>query len=369
MVLMPHSTEVDAWASKTSGDDKPTIHKRLISTHVTLTGIRWWDHYEDFHTRLDGLHEDAPNRDFLFPQPNREMTGYYLKPCPNHMALKLLRQILDEMETKFNVPLNPEPSKIYLSTLRVQGPDAALQCGITTDHRQQMAEWATESMTNRYHRNRRELLHGIWQQIYAHFVDESNRYNPGTHPESLYGGKTGISKPDLLRTPERRNLRETKHSGNPPRAARRVRHTDGTTPWETKLDDHYVVWPLGDTPGLKTHWTLAVDYRDGEYRTVAPCGWDYPLAEMEILDNKAKYYSRINDIRPCKHCWEHVTAPLGWEVPDLVTTLDGSDEDSADSAGHEDSDHGIDSDEDAYCIPVAGPTGDLLEDEEEEEEE
>ena len=74
---------------------------------------------------------------------------------------------------------------------------------------------------------------------------------------------------------------------------------------------------------------------------------------MEILDNKAKYYSRVDDVRPRLNCWEHVTAPQGWTVPDLITILNDSDDDSADSVDHNDADPEPDTDEDAFLLPEA----------------
>ncbi len=66
---------MDSWASKTHVPDKAEKHKRLIATHISLPGIRWWGHYEEFHKRLDAISDEAPNRGFLFPYPNKEMTG------------------------------------------------------------------------------------------------------------------------------------------------------------------------------------------------------------------------------------------------------------------------------------------------------
>jgi hypothetical protein len=356
MYHMEHSTEVDTWSTKTTGTDKAKVQKRFIATHLSLTPeVNWWEHYKEFHNMLDKLHEDAPKRDFLFPTPNKELTGYFLRPCPNSKALNLLRQVLEEMELHFNKEMDPRPGKIFLSTLRVQGPDEALQCGISTDHRKQMAEWSTETMTNVYHRNRRTLLLGIWKQIHGHFIDRSNQYNPGTHPESLYGGNTGIPKPDEATDQQgaKQGRRiKTSDTTKAPKATRRAPALLDPTPWECKLTTHYLAHPLLRSSGLHTHWVTIKSHDDQRDTTILPCNWKYPRREMDIITNKAQYDNRVDDMQPCEHCWGILTAPLDWTVPDKTTDLQDSGDDSADSADHVDSDMEPDSDVEAYTIPL-----------------
>ena len=80
------------------------------------------------------------------------------------------------------------------------------------------------------------------------------------------------------------------------------------------------------------------------------------MNEYEIVDNKSQYYSRVDHMRPCLDCWQHMTAPPEWTVPDLLPVLEHSDDDSADSVQHVDSDHVPDTDEDEWILPTYAHT-------------
>ena len=67
------------------------------------------------------------------------------------------------MGEKYNVKLRPSLGQTYLGTMRVQGPDEALQCGIGSDKRRWMGDCSSERMTNVYARNKREILTQIWR--------------------------------------------------------------------------------------------------------------------------------------------------------------------------------------------------------------
>jgi hypothetical protein len=216
-------------------------------------------------------------------------------------------------------------------------------------------------MTDRYVRNRRTVLRTIWTAIKKEYGDENGNYKPGTHPESLYGGDTLIPKPEDAHTPVERVLRTPTHTGKPPVATTRAKQTifapgDEPTPWDTKLTDYLVIYPNEKSKGLKTHWTTNEDYLKSEYTTIAPCSWGYPVNEYEIIENKATYNSRIDQMRPCMDCWTKITAPEHWSVPDLINVLDHSDDDSADSAYHVDSDNTPDSDDEFHQLPPDAET-------------
>ena len=116
----PDTTEVDCWSTKTTGTDKTKAQKRLIAPHCGMTDVLWWEHFKALQERLDSLIPDAKERDFLFPTPNRNLDGYFFKPCPNSTFLRLVRLGLGEMEDKYGIKLKPSPRQIFLGTMRVQ---------------------------------------------------------------------------------------------------------------------------------------------------------------------------------------------------------------------------------------------------------
>ena len=67
---------------------------------------------------------------------------------------------------------------------------------------------------------------------------------------------------------------------------------------------------------------------------------------MEILDNKATYYSRVDQMKPCDECWGKIQEPDHWDPPGLYGTATDSDT-ITDS-----DDDGSDSDDDNLLLPT-----------------
>lgn len=145
MFISAQTTEIDRWATKTSGTDQAQRRKRTVAVHLSSTHTKWWGHYDAIHKRLD-----AHKRHPLSPQPNKNFTSYYLRPRPNHMALKMVRQILTEMGELTNVLPHPSVEKLSLSTLRGQGAGLAYKTGISAGDRKHMGQRSMETMTNIY---------------------------------------------------------------------------------------------------------------------------------------------------------------------------------------------------------------------------
>ena len=67
--------------------------------------------------------------------------------------------------------------------------------------------------------------------------------------------------------------------------------------------------------------------------------------DVEILENKATYYSRVDTMKPCDKCWAKIQEPEHWDPPGLYGTATDSDT-ITDS-----DDDGSDSDDDNLILP------------------
>ena len=358
--FLERSTEVDTWSTKTTGKDKAKTHHRLIAVHNAYTDTEWWKSFKRMHEDWDKMHENANKRDFLFPTPNKNLDGYYLTPCSNGKFLRLYRQALAEMEHYYDITLDPPATRLFLSSFRVTGPDEAMQCGISSQHRRNMADWAHESTTDIYVRNRGEILYHIWNQMKAYFVTDVRVYTARKHPINLCGGDTEIDIPQhiLKASPVAREIirkqRPPPETNKPEPAFFRP----GPSPWETELTVYYVIYPYRAPRRLHTHWTTKSDHDAGIHQTMANCLWNYPINEFEVIKNKAQYDSRVDKMIKCKNCWAKIAPPEGWTDPDAELAMEDDDDLSGQSVGHDESDKDVNSEEECCVVmePPALPT-------------
>ena len=219
-----------------------------------------------------------------------------------------------------------------------------------------MGQWATESNTARYQRNRRTRLVQIWDAIHLYFSEKP--YRPGLHPSSLYGGNTDLERPpDMPTLPPgiATRTRQQPEIPAPLRAPRRVRYIQGNTTWETELADYYVAQPIKLGTTLHTHWSTARSHREGANTTLKECNFQYHPEDFEIITNKAMYNSHVDHMTPCKHCWTQLTVPEGWNLP---AALPDSDDEDTDLSKSDSSDDEPDTDEELHIQPHPHQFGD-----------
>ena len=118
--------------------------------------------------------------------------------------------------------------------------------------------------------------------------------------------------------------------------------------WDTELVDHYVVHPLDADVKLHTHWTTARQHREGVHLTIGPCSYTYRPEQVEVIWNKAMYNSRVDQMKPCAHCWGQITTPEGWNTP---SELPATDDDDSDISKRDSTDDEPDTDEEVYRMP------------------
>ena len=155
--------------------------------------------------------------------------------------------------------------------------------------------------------------------------------------------------PTIPATPARNN------EPAPMRQAKRVSYrkpnADSMTPmWDTTLTDHYLVYHLDTNLQYHTHWISAEFHRNRNHRTIGPCNWDFDSTKVEIIWNKAMYNSRVDQMKPCAHCWAQVTTPEGWNLPPDLPDSEGED---SDVSKWDSSDDEPDSDEEFHKMPPA----------------
>ena len=343
---LPSTVEVPCWQTKVTGTDKTRRNKRMIAVKVSFTGhnqTQWWDVWLHFMKTVDKSTTTAHTRDFLLPTPGHDYRTYYLRPCSNSKALAWMRRTL--YDTSYLG--DPNPDRLYLSTPRVSGPDAAYQLGIPPHLRRDMGEWSDDNNTMIYQRNRRKVLIDIWNQLHKAFTEDHQTYVPAHYPESLHGTNVGIApsprKPrPAPRDPTTLQVPEAPYAGAQQlRAERRARHTPvtpGLAPYDIRLLTDYVV----HNTNVKghTHWITKARYDNGDYKTVG-CGWEFDEDDVEILANKATYYSQVDKMRPCEACWGKVQEPEHWDPPGLYGQDTDTDTDTSTDDDEPDSDDDI----------------------------
>ena len=165
--LYEHTVEATCWQTKTmrlgQSHQKPAP---LVAPKTSFSGHEWWKSLMVSYKTLMNQWADVGTLDFMWPRLNKTKTSFCQVAASNQHALSTMRTLLAK-----HMPDDPNILPLTLHSWRVFMPDLSFQLGIDREKRRYLGRWAVEETSDKYTRNLRDAVIGIWQEAQQRMPD------------------------------------------------------------------------------------------------------------------------------------------------------------------------------------------------------